>query len=283
MTNRKDLKRLWQVTIPQEAFSHEFLMRGILAIASLHLSHLRPQQRDSYIFTALSFQNAALKLVQSAMQEITRENCNAVFAFASLVVVFAFASPQFEESLILVEQSEDATAEWVNLIRGVHTILKPSWEWIKNGKLGSLVLDGFESTPATLCNESARRLGEIRRLCEETSDGYEAKMAYIQAMQQLEHCFIDSSPDETGDQQLAVAFVWPAIVPDDYMTMLRRKRPEALIILAHYCIILHLIGGYWWMKGRAYCLVKNIHSMLDDRWREWIRWPVSVVLEGSAL
>ncbi|KAI9842063.1 MAG: hypothetical protein M1837_007488 [Sclerophora amabilis] len=276
LTNRQDLKRLWKIVVPQEAFGHEFLMRGILAISALHLSYLRPQHKETYLFTALSHQNMALKLVRSAMQEITRANCNAVFAFSSLVVVFAFASPHFEESLILVKQSEEP-AEWVNLIRGVRTILKPTWDWIRNGTLGLLVRDGLDVTSAAASEETVARLGRIQRLCEDTSDGYEAKESYTEAMMQLRACFIDTGPAETEERQLAIAFVWPAIVPETYISMLRKKRPEALIILAHYCIILHLVDDYWWMKGRAFYLVKNVQSMLEDPWRRWIEWPASVV------
>lgn len=42
-----EMKRNWEVIIPEEALKHSFLMEGLSAMSALHLTFLRPTERTT--------------------------------------------------------------------------------------------------------------------------------------------------------------------------------------------------------------------------------------------
>ncbi|KZF26555.1 hypothetical protein L228DRAFT_257970 [Xylona heveae TC161] len=138
ISRKPELVTLWRVTIPQLAFSQPFLMRGLLAISALHLARLRPSRSETYLSQAALHQDSALRAARRAMSRVTQDNCNALLAFSILVVMFAFARPREPDSLILIGSMEHGTAEWLLLLRGVHSILLSAWEHLENGVLSAL-------------------------------------------------------------------------------------------------------------------------------------------------
>ena len=127
--------------------------------------------------------------------------------------------------------------------------------------------------PAVLVNQ----LANLETLCENASDGPEAVDAYRLALATLRACFVRMNNRVPYECEVSITFLWPVIIPQGYLTLLNMRRPEALIILAHYCIILHHLDDYWWMSGWARHIVDNIDREIPDDWRYWIQWPKSVI------
>ena len=65
----------------------------------------------------------------------------------------------------------------------------------------------------------------------------------------------------------------------------RRVDERALMILAHYCVLLKKIDHVWYLKGVGEELLENIRQSLSKEWRPRIKWaidqPVSQNFEGS--
>lgn len=277
LSNQPQSHRLWQVAVPQEAFHHDFLMGGILAVAALHLSCLRPEKEEEYRRAAILYQDLALRSFRSIMPGITRSNCNAFFAFSSLIVVFAFAAPRASNSLAFTDTSQEP-AEWLPLIRGVHSILMTMWPWIKTGSLGGLLPDGIDS-PSTrdLAENANNQFLQLLRLCENAAYEQDVLDAYSETIRGLRDCYVKLYAKNPNECEVSIAFLWPAMIPQKFNVMLNLKAPEALIILAHYCVILHHLDGYWWKKGWTGHLITNIYRELDEPWHSWIQWPTSLI------
>lgn len=126
MSNRSESHDLWRVTVCKEGLHHDFLMRGILAIAALHLSHLRPDQASDYQNIANSHQDKALSVFRMNVPNVTDANCHAFFALSSLIVVYGFASPRKPGTGVFTDESQEST-NWLRLIRGVNSILQQAW------------------------------------------------------------------------------------------------------------------------------------------------------------
>jgi hypothetical protein len=269
--------RLWQVAVPREGFQHEFLMRGILAVAALHLSFLTREKQDAYRQTAVRHQDIALSLFRSLMPNISESNCHAFFALSSLIVVFAFAAPRAPHSLAFTDDSEEPT-EWLPLIRGVRSILVSVWPWIKSGSLGGLLPDGIEQpNPRELSEAADDQFQRLLRLCEATSAGPDAAEAYREAIHGLRTCYVKLYSKAPTECEVSIAFLWPVLIPQKFVRLLNSRAPEALIILAHYCVILHHLDGYWWKTGWTGHLIDNISRVLDEPWRSWMQWPSSMI------
>ena len=279
LSDRAESHGLWQRTAPQEAFRHDFLMRGILAISALHMSHLRPDQQDHYARIAVKQQNVALTSFRSIMSSgMDETNCNAFFALSSLIVVYGFESPKAADSLGMFNYNGDDSDGWLPLIRGVNSIIMSVWPWIKNGSLSGLLHDHMQSPPQTgLPIILAEQLSHLEDLCENASGGQEAVDAYRSALKILRNSFVRMNNRPSYECEVSIAFLWPVMIPQDFVTRLNGRQPETLIILAHYCVILHHLDHYWWMHGWARHIINNIHRELDDQWHYWIQWPTSVI------
>ena len=277
LSNQPQSHRLWQGAVPREGFQHKFLMHGILAVAALHLSCLKPEKQETYRRTAAQHQDLALSLFRSVMPIITESNCHAIFALSSLIVVFAFAAPRGRNSIAFTDDSEEPTG-WLSLIRGVRSILISVWPWVKNGGLGGLLPDGIEQPqPGELSEPADMQINKLLHLCEDASGGPEVLAAYRETVDGLKTCYLKLYTKAATECEVSIAFLWPTIIPQKFVTMLNSRAPEALIILAHYCVILQHLDKYWWKSGWTVHLLDNIYRVLDQPWHAWMEWPTSVI------
>lgn len=277
LSDQPQSHRLWQIAVPQEAFRHDFLMRGLLAVAALHLAHLRPEKQEGYRQVAVQHQHLALSSFRLVMSKMDQSNCHAFFALSSLIVVFAFASPRASESLAFTENSQEPP-EWLPLIRGVHSILMSVWPWIKNGSLGGLLQDGIEQPNQRELSEAAgNQFNQLLRLCQNAAGDQEVIDAYRIAVEELRNCYVKLYTKVPTECEVSIAFLWPVVIPQKFIHMLNARSPEALIVLAHYCVLLHHLEGYWWKRGWTAHLMANIYRELDEPWHSWIQWPMSII------
>jgi hypothetical protein len=78
--------------------------------------------------------------------------------------------------------------------------------------------------------------------------------------------------------QLDVVRFWPIHNPVEFVDLLSSWHPGALILLAHYCIVLHRVGTRsWYLEGGAASMLSTIIRRLDLTWHRYIEWPLSEI------
>lgn len=71
---------------------------------------------------------------------------------------------------------------------------------------------------------------------------------------------------------LDVVRFWPIRNSVEYVELLSNWHPGALILLAHYCIVLHRVRTtIWYLQGRAASMLSTIVRRLD------LTWPLRVI------
>ncbi|KMU81445.1 hypothetical protein CISG_09016 [Coccidioides immitis RMSCC 3703] len=116
-------------------------MHGLLAIAALHLFEYCAEESDDrrkYLELATRHQNLALSSFRPQLSNITPSNCQAVFAFSSLIAALAFAFSKSAGNIRAGEPVEQVLQDFF-LFRGVEGVLTAFWDIIRKGKLGPLV------------------------------------------------------------------------------------------------------------------------------------------------
>ena len=278
LSDRPASHRLWRIEAPQVALQHDFFMRGILAISALHLAWLRPDKQDHFSHVAARQQDAALSSFRSIMSSIGESNCDAFFGLSSLIVVYGFASPKASDSLGMFNYSGQDSDEWLPLIRGVNSILQSVWLWVKKGRLSGLLHDHEQEPPRTdLPAVLKDQLANLESMVESAGEGEDAMNAYREALNYLRSCFVRINNRPPYECEVSIAFLWPVMVPQEYISLVNKRKPQALIILAHYSVILHHLDDYWWMRGWAKHIIDSIDHELNDDWRYWITWPQQVL------
>jgi hypothetical protein len=118
---------LWRVHAPQHGLCHEFVLHSLLAVAGLHLAHLKPNRSSLYIGKALVHYQASSTIARPMISDLTASNCSSLFLFSVLTSYFSFASPRLianSTSLPLMEEA--SIPAWLFLSKGRDPFLSES-------------------------------------------------------------------------------------------------------------------------------------------------------------
>jgi hypothetical protein len=282
---------LWQTTIPQLALQSPFLMRGIFAISALHLASLHPDRRNEFVLSASKHQHIALQDLRSALSgEITKDNCNAIFASSILLAACSMGSQQSPEDSVPADGAEmGVVPEWMNLLRGTYALLASAWIWIQEGPLGQILQQDVAILECPVGIDDSH-LVKLATLFSSPVSSPASSLAvndrnhvYRGALNELRDAFLFSysfSPGGICQSKKWSSLRWVVSVQEDFMKCLTAKEPEALILLAYECVLLRREPPCWYMAGHAQQLMRIIRENLSEEWQSWIEWPSSIVDAG---
>lgn len=66
---------------------------------------------------------------------------------------------------------------------------------------------------------------------------------------------------------------WPTLLSAEYTELLVQRRPEALIILGYFSVLLHMCRYFWAIGNAGQILLGALEAYLPDQWRSWLEWP----------
>ncbi|KAK1704892.1 hypothetical protein CaCOL14_009316 [Colletotrichum acutatum] len=282
----------WRDKVPAVATSSPYLMHQILAVSAFHLASMEPlgsysaqahaqqQQRQEKLSVALQHQHHAIRGVQPEISHVTPANCGPLFAASSLLFIGAFAAsgPTLHSPLRQLEV--DDILEVFTLIRGVSGVLASARENVRHGILKDFMkcnpyLGGNELL--TLLQDNVSRIqGELNQ----RDVGSEVKSIIGEAILGLRNS-IERASSITPELNVAVS--WPMILRDNFIALLVARDPASLVVLAHYCTVIHAAGSqFWFMREWGRDLITAIFRSLPPNWHHEIRWPVNYVNPGLA-
>jgi hypothetical protein len=280
LSGKPPVQQIWQSAIPKEATSHSGLMHGLLALAALHRSRLDNRAVGRYRAPAMRHQNLSLPYLRSLIVNASAENCNALFALSTIVLVFMFALPQssispeefdtFKEMMTIIE-----------LVRGVRAVTEMTGTWLLQGPLRPVLLPEVWEVRSIVPEDIGNALDCLVLKNNSLVQSIAKRATYDTAIRMLRKTFemITLNPDDPG-----VGLHWAAVMERQYIDLLKAKEPMALVLLAHFGVAINASREDWW-SGKCGCqLVKAVHDMLNEQWRSLIRWLlISVGLFTHAL
>jgi len=265
--------------MPQVALGYPFLMHGILALSALHLASLETNRCGEWTAKAFTHQALALPEFRAAMSTISKDTSHAIFAFSGIVVSYAQATASIPASLESVGGfSYDILPGWFYLLRGTGTLLRRTWPWLEEGPFSTLLRRSRFQIDCT-CNPDDDHLAALLPLYSsstEASNESETEMQLcLAALEELRRasCLPHSPCHSLGER--SAAFISPLVVPEGYVHLIRTKNPRALIILAHYCVLLEQGDRSSFMHHQAEQIFCSVAQCLDESWKSWIAWPES--------
>jgi hypothetical protein len=215
----------------------------------------------------------ALSLLRPALAELDKDNCHAIFACGHLIVKYAFAYPHISGCLVL-SAGTGAGAEVVALLRGAFSLHDRCRTWLSSGPLGSCLEMPLDPPPSFTLNLDDRRLSALLPLF---ADSGKDSAVCREALNVLRRLFaMIAMPNQTSSTKTLV-FSWPVQVTQEYLAQMSERKPKALVVLAHYCILLNMIDSFWFMNGCASRLLSQCKHGLGDEMLPYIQWPLSVV------
>jgi hypothetical protein len=285
----KTISRPWERELPVLALSCDYLMHGILAAAALHLAYLYPDSRDKYEILSTQHQDLALKPFRHAMSNVTPENCNHLFAFSTLLTVFNVVPFRSTEFLVQFSDrlSDNGLSNWIVFIRGCASIFQQAQSHIKSGPLGFLITQEDKMETATAGGTRYPHDKDDKSLVYLTqhlltmpsiksTTTVEEMEAYSDAITRLRKLLAAASVASDMASKRTLSSIWLVTVADIFIRLLREQRPPAVIILAHYCLLLKRCEECWYMEHRAHDLFEAVRQGLREEWVVHIKHPLTV-------
>ncbi|KAE9373760.1 hypothetical protein N431DRAFT_338800 [Stipitochalara longipes BDJ] len=278
---------LWRTSVPELAFQHDFLKHGILACSALHLAHLNPAERRRYQMIAACHQARGLCQFRALVIAPTEETCHPILAFSQLLIVHCFAAEEQDAEFFLLKGEGTTLSglpDWLEVVRGSCAMFKHVWSFMETGMMKPLLDETMSDEPLPIIPDNPEHSARLKELLTLPIYGNnpptsellgETMTAYSTALISLARAF--SSAQAAKDHGVFTMWtavqIWPARISMEYLDLLRRKEPAALVLLAHYCILLAPLEESWYMSGFRKRLLTRIYWQLDEDWRRWLDWP----------
>ncbi|KAF4967877.1 hypothetical protein FSARC_4644 [Fusarium sarcochroum] len=281
-------RRVWQIEIPKVGVAYPFLMHQILAVSAFHLARLNPSERQEYLSRALQHQHHAICGIRGEVATVTPRNCHALFAGSSLLFIGAFAACARTSGGNLEQKVNDLLGVFV-LVRGVNSILNLFKDVIRNGTFGEFIECNSYAGGTGLLSSLVERL----HLITESLDA--GKVDHVVKAQAGEAIFAlgeSAGRASTAAPELNVAIIWPMIIKDGFLQLIRDRHPAALVVIAHYCTVLHAVGSkFWFLENWGHEMldaIVEVHllhserpSLLSANMQAWQYTAIKDTLESS--
>ncbi|RMJ16534.1 hypothetical protein CDV36_003796 [Fusarium kuroshium] len=300
ISSAKTTRDTLQHTVPRLAFSHDYLLHQILSFSALHLAYLHPETRGQYWHLASQHQNESIKGMRSAlMQDVTSQSCHPLYLSSILLAFNAFGrldnyrdesecDTTFEKEAGINSPCLDSLLDIFRSIHGISTILCSSELDLRSGPLKALFdwpSDPRVSAPhlQSVGVEMSLTLSRLpvppTPFDEESRVIFEAGTSLIESIVAVTRTLHSETPSE-----MRAVFFWPIRASAKFVDLARRREPSAMVIIAHYCVLLHLAEeSCWFLKGWAAAVLNPIAVQLrGTSFEKLIRWPTDTVLYGHS-
>ncbi|KAI9724517.1 MAG: hypothetical protein M1812_000585 [Candelaria pacifica] len=268
------LENLWSKTVPQEAFAHDFLLHGILALSAFHLSYLLAERKAHYGSLAKQHYSLSISSFRKELQDPSSEAGGALLAFSIIAVVATFAN----SSTVISPVEGRANGALDDLIgvaalqRGVPAIVGAMQGSVRQKGILTPIVEAW-MTPAAdfeLPDGVQSALQRLEETCRGASpDGTEG---YSAAIDHLRTAFRRALTK--GSRLLALE--WFISLSDGFISAAKAHDRAAVTILAHFGVILHYCRDFWWVGDEGKKIVEEAAEVLGDEcdWADWARIEV---------
>jgi hypothetical protein len=273
LSDNPDIRHVWQFVVPKEALRHNFLMHCVLGLSALHLVHTAPHDNERYRRAAIRHQDIAVATFRPLLEHITAQNCDAMWASSALTVIFGAAQYQLPEASGVAKLSPlDGILEVCELVRGVYVVVQAAVQWISTGPIKPILVFDFITNSPTLPPDIIDALQAVKD-CIIASTTPHTTSVYLSSLQVLQQTFAAT----ISTDQPTLVLVWLVLFERQFVVMLRERDPIALVMLAHYGVVLYGSRQHWWCGDWGFAIVKDVYQALNDDWRPLIAWPIQKV------
>lgn len=261
-------------------------MYETLALSAFHLSVQNSAKSSLYLAESTALQAHALSLFNSSSPTADKDNIIPAFLFSALLGLHffchTFVTPSSDLDTFL-----DRLVQSIRLLRGVRALIGDSWEVIKSSDI-DILLQVHEGPVVDRDDEVNHAFEDLRtRLSQSyTLSAFEAHV-YCEAIASMIwlHNSQASSSVVDGRSNARVVATWPIQISSEYTELLVERKPEALVVMAYFSILLHGKREFWAVGNAGRLLLSAIVEYLGDDWAEWLAVPRSMVpsldLRGS--
>lgn len=276
MAHTTEVENVFQFLLPTEGLTYPFVLHGVLALSALHIARTENRSdRPEYFSIALEHQNCALALFRPEVLSLNCENSNTLFLFSGILYQLAFAKGPCSPFAEIYDPIHDLL-QGFDLCRGLREMTGLTWHWVKEGRISDVLFRVDDNKIWPLSDQVQEAFSRLSRLNEHYGKdvGTHDTACYASAISSLTD-LMEISQGKPRRAELALR--WSFNLTDKYVDLLRERDSMALVILAHYCLLLHNGRRQWWMEDWSLHLARSVWGLLDEDWRPSAMWALKEV------
>ncbi|KAL4796353.1 hypothetical protein BDV19DRAFT_378323 [Aspergillus venezuelensis] len=273
------IRSLWRDEVPRIAFSTPFLLHALLAVSALHIAHSTPSRRTECTSQAHLHHNAAVTSVIPSITSLASDNAAALYLFSSLTCMFSCADMERNSNFLILSR-EGQLSQWIKLFRGTGAVLGDDKHEFQTGILAPIFVNGgfvtkVRRSPEAL-QEGRMYVLELKNRIAKIHSGDTAKQQVYQgAIDGVARALAVTLKPNMAET--AGVFAWMVEASDEYLELLRKEEPTALIIFSYICVAVKQVEWTWWTEGLSARLMGQVYGALKEEDREWLRWPAQQI------
>ncbi|KAF2209452.1 hypothetical protein CERZMDRAFT_100246 [Cercospora zeae-maydis SCOH1-5] len=293
----------WSFRIPQEALKHPFLMNGLLGLSAFHLSRLTqdhdPAQAAHHHQEFVRYQAASLTNFRELTRRPDVSNAVALIAYSRILSIQRCTRDVHDD------YKTNWPTQFMYLVRGTVECLISLQPFLPDGCDFKFTLEDYEDL-ARLDDEDAvtkdsksianippamlQRLDQLpeqvamvsepahlwdienAEACCKACTALIAAFARTYSVEQRSSSLAVGSSDKDAVRAIWGGFeAWTRTVSDRYIHLLEQSHAPALIVLAHFCVLVKRFEErYWYIEGMPARIIGLIEDMLEDRYKPFV-------------
>lgn len=263
-----------------QARSCVYVKHTVLALSALHLASICPGKSEESLRIATAHQFTAISLFRQEVKRVIVANQAAVVTFSTLLIL--------NESALMSQfyNSYDTESDPINrllhrflLIQRTKSLLKSIPKFAGSSFVKNLQNTLLSPEIHKIPPEVASALQLLDDLNLSTTVNLIERRIYSQALCVLHKNYFLMLRKTS---EWTTALFWGANISGEYIRLLVAKRPMALLVLAHYCVLLHHAPTRWWMSRWSGLILDVVNQSLDEPWRMYLSWPMRAVQPDQA-
>lgn len=251
-----------------------YLMES-LALSARRLAVLEPHRAEKFMALSVSLQTQAISLYNQVVSTVKIDNVNCV-----PIIQFASALGRHLLSDLLARREEDFNVfmdhylEFVKIHTGINLITHAAWPYLIDSDMKDFMIwaTNIKHTPTIghECN-ALRHLIDSAGFDPATHEACSTMARVLQIA--LDLC--QANPPR-GRRHWAL-FAWPVLAAPEFIELLVQRRPEALLCIAYYGLVLHFLRYCWYTNAAGSHIVRTAARYLGPEWEPYLAYPLSVV------
>jgi hypothetical protein len=268
------VKDCWAVRVPLLALDeHKALWNSMLALAARHMVAQGCKDDDLIACRAASYA-AALQRYRPLLSELSAENADAACLTSILLLVDIFASLQ-QRSL----DAYEPPMEWLRVVQGTRAVFEASYRLVRTDATSNTMTiitsysENYHEHP--LRGEVMHDLAHLvspDALSEHARDPTMAD-TYVNTVRRMSYILFAVKSGEPPEQLARRLMAFPCTAPAEFLDLVARQEPLALIILGHFFALSASAHPLWWVGETPTREVEAICRHLPLQYVALMDWP----------
>ncbi|KAI9170534.1 hypothetical protein HJFPF1_00002 [Paramyrothecium foliicola] len=272
-----------QYDLVRLGFSHHYLLNSILGLTALQL-YSEDQSQTKWYARAIAHQQAAITRARPHFESIDETQNQALLGFSAFTSMYAVAEPISRPARIRSQARFDPIQELLNALHFSRSTLcfvqqnfsplaiSESWLFTKFSAHRQDTLKDLEVRYPTLAS---------LRECIEHQCAMEEKAACLHAAKALFHRIATLSENLTDPEPGKVIWGWGLEVHQNFLDLCSARHPVALVVLAHFTVLMSFYQQHWCVRGWPRWLLGYIMGILGNGWKDTLKWPVDIIFASE--